>query len=81
MLETILERVNALAESMERGLNALREEVGSLRGEFNAFRDETKLNFQRIEKQINILNNNLLKAQANQELFEDRLDALESRVS
>lgn len=88
MLETILERVNALTTNLE----TLRGEVDTLRGEVREFRDEqnTKLDALRkeflvsqhkIERQIMVLNDQFLKIRTDQTLIEDRLDQVESKAS
>jgi hypothetical protein len=74
MLETILERVNALRDEVREFRDQQNANVESLRKDFLAAQH-------RVERQISVLNDQFLKIRTDQTLIEDRLDQIETKAS
>ena len=95
-IETILDRINALGESLSAeivkvrtGLSAeiakvrtdLSAEIEMLRGELQSFRAETFEKLAKIDEKFEVITDDLLEIRAKQKQHGKRLNELERKVS
>ncbi|MFL6215432.1 MAG: hypothetical protein ACJ74J_16235 [Blastocatellia bacterium] len=88
-LETILERINALDQSLRAGIAQVRSDLSAdlakvrsdLSGEIQSFREEVLESFSKVNSKFDVLNNDLLELRAEQRRHGKRLDELERKAS
>ncbi|HKP88286.1 MAG TPA: hypothetical protein VJZ26_19430 [Blastocatellia bacterium] len=68
-IETVLERINALAGQLME-----------LRKEQNEFRAEMNVGFRRIERRLGVLSDDMNQVRADQRELESRMDKLEEKA-
>jgi uncharacterized protein Yka (UPF0111/DUF47 family) len=95
MLETVLERINVLAqqfqtfqENTNTQLTEMREIVVRLeekqdkfQAELETVKNDLRTGFKKIERKVTILNDNVLTVQADNRDLENRIENLESKTS
>jgi len=84
-LETILDRINALGESLSAEIVKVRTdlsaEIEMLRGELQSFRAETFEKLAKIDEKFEVITDDLLEIRAKQKQHGKRLNELERKVS
>jgi hypothetical protein len=73
-IETVLERINAVGEALASQISELGKEVAQLRS-------EVEQGFRRVERKIQILNNDFLGIRGDQEDLLRRIEAIEGQAS
>jgi hypothetical protein len=73
-IETVLERINAVGEALASQISELGKEVAQLRS-------EVEQGFRRVERKIQILNNDFLGIRGDQEDMLRRIEAIEGQAS
>lgn len=80
-LETLLNRINAFGEKLGGDIASIRTEMAELRSGQDQLRSDVKGGFHRVERKIEILNDNILTVQANHRDLLVRVEDLESKAS
>jgi hypothetical protein len=73
-IETVLERINVVGEALASQISELAKEVAQLRS-------EVEQGFRRVERKIQILNNDFLGIRGDQEDLLRRIEAIEGQAS
>jgi chromosome segregation ATPase len=88
MLEAILERLNSFRaelnsriDALDAKVDALDAKVETIASNFDRFRLDVRGDIRSTERQLSVLNDQLLKMRTDQTVIEDRLDRLESKIN
>jgi uncharacterized protein YoxC len=91
-LQTVLERINAVAEALTLRMNDIANDVAQLRtdvekrfdtvdDEVAKLRKDVEQGFRRVERKIDLLNRDFLAIRGDQEDMLSRIESLESKAS
>jgi hypothetical protein len=80
-IETVLERINAVGEALASQISELAKEINNNNSAIAQLRSEVEQGFRRVERKIQILNNDFLGIRGDQEDLLRRIEAIEGQAS
>jgi len=80
-LETVLERINAVANSIGQLRTDVDQRFNGVDGEIASLRKDVEQGFRRVERKIDLLNKDFLEMRGDQEDLLTRIEALENKAS
>jgi TolA-binding protein len=80
-IETVLERINAVGDTLASHISELAKEVRNNNSAIAQLRSEVEQGFRRVERKIQILNNDFLGIRGDQEDLLRRIEAIEGQAS
>jgi len=80
-LETVLERINAVADSIAQLRTDVEQRITAVGDEVTQLRKDVEQGFRRVERKIDLLNRDFLAIRGDQEDMLSRIESLESKAS